>query len=96
MKESTKEELEKMIKLVGRKLRLSDSSAIHYIGGDFFLITSRGEIKILLEFELIWQGKKRWVEVKRFMLVDEGIDKDRWVQANSNFKKVGEYYEIKN
>lgn len=88
-----------MIKFVGKGFRLSDGSIVHYIGGvyglngDFFLMSPKGEILLILDFTLCQQGRKKSIDLSRFMLVDEGVDKEQWEQLNYNsFKKEDNYY----
>lgn len=64
------DEVKQMIK---SKLILSDGSAIHLIGGDYFLIKNTGEIKLLLQFTINEHKRRRWIEIKKFILVDKGI-----------------------
>jgi len=69
----------KMRELIGKEFKLSDKSVITFIGGDYlgdyFLIFPNGKILLLLDFKIVQQGKKKWVEIKKFLLVDEGINK---------------------
>jgi hypothetical protein len=94
----SKEQLN-MIKFVGKGYKLSDGSMVHYIGGvyglngDFFLMSNIGEIRLLLDFSLVSRGRKKCIKIRKFMLIDEGIEKDLWVAQNSSFKLVGNYYE---
>ena len=102
-KTSTLEAYEDMRKLVGKKLNLSDGAVVHFIGenrenGDFFWVSQDGEAKILYHFEILSQGKKRRINIFRFMLADEGLilNSTQWRRKHRNFKLVGNIYERKN
>ena len=83
-----------MIEAVNTELKLSDGSRIEYIGGiyglngDFFLMFPTGEVKLLLNFKLKISRKKKWVEIDRFMLVDEGYRKNHsgWRLRHKEFR----------
>lgn len=65
---------EKTIKLIGKKLKLSDDSIIYYKGGDCFLVYPNGKLLLLLEFNLIRQKRKKFIDIKRCLLCDKGVN----------------------
>lgn len=64
---------ERMRKRVGAGMKLSDGFKLCWVGGDFFLISRIGDIKLLLCWELHQHGRRRWVKLIRYIHVDEGI-----------------------
>lgn len=67
------------IKLIGKKLKLSDDSNIYFKGGDCFLVYPNGKLLLLLEFKLIRQKRKKFIDIKRCLLCDEGIGKNEGI-----------------
>ena len=100
--ESDRKEWEKMRRLIGKKFQLPNRCIICFIGenkesGDFFWISSDGEAKLLLYFDIIRQGKKKSVNILKFMLVDEGLvmNHTQWLDKHKNYKFDGRFYEKK-
>ena len=69
----TSKENKKFIEKYGTKIKFSDGFLMCYIGGDWFLISRFGDVKLLLCFSLFGQGSKKWVKPIRYIHVTKGI-----------------------